>query len=193
VIDVGTGDGRFVYQSARRHPYRFYIGIDANARPLEKISEKIHRSATKGGLPNVLFVQAAVEDLPSELDGVGTGMHIQFPWGSLLRAVAIGDEKVLRNLRRLCADGAALEILMGLDPTRDRSEIERLGLESVSSSYVDDELAPHYRAAGFEIIERRVMLQAELANLKSSWAKRLRNSKERQVHRVLARATETDR
>lgn len=44
------------------------IGVDANPRPLGKVSERIHRKPTKGGLPNVLFVQAAIEDLPSELD-----------------------------------------------------------------------------------------------------------------------------
>jgi 16S rRNA (adenine(1408)-N(1))-methyltransferase len=70
IIDMGTGDGFFVYHSARRNPRKFYIGIDANPRPLEKVSEKVHRRAAKGGLPNVLFVQAAVEDLPLELDGV---------------------------------------------------------------------------------------------------------------------------
>ena len=44
--------------------------MDAQAKALEKISEKIHRKPAKGGLPNVLFVQAAVENLPPELDGV---------------------------------------------------------------------------------------------------------------------------
>jgi len=62
------------------NPQRFYIGIDANAQPLEKISEKIYRKPTKGGLPNVLFVQAAVEALPPELDGVADEIHIHFPW-----------------------------------------------------------------------------------------------------------------
>ena len=33
IIDIGTGDGRFVYQSARRNPNKFYIGIDPNTRP----------------------------------------------------------------------------------------------------------------------------------------------------------------
>ncbi len=85
VLDIGTGDGRFVSVCARQNLNKFYIGIDANPRPLEKISEKIHRKPTKGGLSNVLFIQAAVEDLPSELDGVADEVHIHFPWGSLLR------------------------------------------------------------------------------------------------------------
>src|SRR5262245_40178432 len=97
IIDLGTGDGSFVYQSARRHPDRFYIGIDAQSSALEKVSEKIHRKPAKGGAPNLLFIQAAAEELPSELDGVADEVHTHFPWGSLLRALALGDEVVVRH------------------------------------------------------------------------------------------------
>lgn len=121
VIDIGTGDGRFVYRCARQNPQKFYIGIDANPRPLKKASEKIHRKPAKGGLSNVLFVQSAVEDLPTELDGVADEVHVHFPWGSLLRAMATGDRVVLENLRRVCASGAWLEVIIGIDPERDRA------------------------------------------------------------------------
>jgi len=154
IIDIGTGDGRYVYQSARQNPNKFYIGIDPNARPLEKISEKIHRKPAKGGASNVLFVQAAIEDLPSELDGVADELHVHFPWGSLLRAVATGDVALLRNLRRICSTGGLLEVVIGLDPERDQSEMERLGLTSLALDFIDRELIPNYAAAGFEAIER---------------------------------------
>src|ERR1043166_1451856 len=91
IIDIGTGDGRFVYQSARRNPNKLYIGIDPNTRPPQKNSEKITRKPAKGGAPNVLFIQSAIEDLPEELNGVANEVHVHFPWGSLLRAVATGD------------------------------------------------------------------------------------------------------
>jgi len=161
VIDIGTGDGFFVYQCARQNPRKFYIGIDANPRPLEKVSEKIHRKPAKGGLPNVLFLQAAIEDLPSELDGVADEVHVHFPWGSLLRVVATGDETGLRNLRRICAPEAVLEIVIGIDPDRDRSEIERLGLAVASLANIDRELFSRYRAGGFEILESEVVSQCD--------------------------------
>jgi len=154
VIDIGTGDGLFVYQRARQNPRKFYIGVDANPRSLEKVSEKIHRRSAKGGLPNVLFLQAAVEDLPPELDGIADEVHVHFPWGSLLRAVAVGDDEVLRSIRRLCSSEALLEVVIGLDSERDRSEIERLGLGCVSLEQIDSVLSSKYRSAGFEILER---------------------------------------
>jgi 16S rRNA (adenine(1408)-N(1))-methyltransferase len=192
VIDIGTGDGLFVYQCARRNPKKFYIGVDSNARPLEKISEKIHRKPAKGGLPNILFIQAAVEDLPPELDGVADEVHIHFPWGSLLRAVALGEMEVLRNLRRLCSPEALLEVVIGLEPERDRAELERLGLQPLSVEEIDSILAPQYRSAGFEICERGAILPSEWPELLTSWAKRLRGNKSRSLVYIIARAVDVE-
>lgn len=189
MIDIGTGDGLFVYECARQNPNKFYIGIDANPRPLEKVSEKIHRKPAKGGLPNVLFLQAAIEDLPSELDGVADEVHIHFPWGSLLRVVAAGDENILHNLRRICAPGGVLEIIIGLDPERDRFEIARLGLKAFSADMIDQELTPRYKAAGFEILERGVLAQSEWPRLQTSWAKRLGGNEARTLAYIIAQAT----
>ena len=188
ILDIGTGDGLFVYQSARQNPRKLYIGVDANPRPLEKVSEKIHRKPTKGGLPNALFVQAAVEDLPPELDGVADEVHVHFPWGSLLRAMASGDQEVLRNLRRTCSPGALLEVVVGLDPDQDRGELERLGLKLMSLESIDSDLVPRYRDAGFEVIDRGLLSPSDWARLQTSWSKRLRGSSHRSVFYIIARA-----
>jgi len=188
IIDIGTGDGRFVDQSARQNAKKYYIGIDPNVPPLAKISEKIYRKPSKGGAPNVLFVQAAVEDLPAELDGVADELHVHFPWGSLLRAVATGDVVVLQNLRRICSTGALLEVVTGLDPLRDKSEIERLGLGPLTFEYIDEILAPNYVAAGFEITERGIIPASEWPEFNTSWAKRLHQSEQRQITYLIGRA-----
>lgn len=188
VVDIGTGDGRFVYQSARQNPKKFYIGIDPNVSPLEKISEKIYRKPAKGGAPNALFIQAAVEDLPPELDGVADELHVHFPWGSLLRAVASGDVAVLQNLRRICAPGALLEVVLGLDPARDQSEIERLGITPPTLEFIDQQLTSRYRAAGFELTERGIIAATEWPEFNTSWAKRLHQNDQRAITFLICRA-----
>ena len=188
IIDIGTGDGRFVYQSARRNPRKFYIGIDPNVRPLEKLSERIYRKPSKGGASNVLFIQAAVEDLPPELDGVADELHVHFPWGSLLRAVATGDVSIIRNLRRICSPEALLEVVVGLDPVRDQSEIERLGLPSLSLEFIDESLIANYAAAGFEISERGILTASEWPEFNTSWAKRLHQNEWRPITYLIGRA-----
>src|SRR5262245_61714843 len=188
IIDLGTGDGSFVYKSARLHPDRFYIGIDAQSSAMEKVSEKIHRKSAKGGATNVLFVQASVEDLPAELDGVADEIHAHFPWGSLLRALATGDETVLSNLRRACATGALLEVVIALDLERDRAEIERLGLSPLSLEFMEMTLIPRYRAAGFDVFEYGSMPPSEWPQIQTSWAKRLRGAPPRPLIYLVARA-----
>ncbi len=188
VLDIGTGDGRFVYQSARQNPHKFYIGLDANPQPLAKISEKIQRKPAKGGLPNVLFIQAAVEALPPELDGVADEVHIHFPWGSLLRAVVTGDETVLRSLRRVCAPGALLEIVTGLDPERDQAEIAALGLEPLTPDFLETTLVPRYEALGFEVVEKGVLTPTDWPTLNTTWAKRLHGSATRPLSYLIAQA-----
>ena len=188
IIDIGTGDGRYVYQSARRNPNKFYIGIDPNTRPLEKISEKIHRKPAKGGAPNVLFIHSAIENLSGELNGVANEVHVHFPWGSLLRAVATGDVELLQNLRRICADDALLEVVIGIDPVRDKSELERLGVQPLTLEVIDSALVSNYAAAGFEIIERGIIAASEWPAFETSWAKRLQGKEQRPITYLIARA-----
>jgi 16S rRNA (adenine(1408)-N(1))-methyltransferase len=192
VIDIGTGDGLFAYQCALQNPKKFYIGIDANVRPLEIISEKIHRKPAKGGAPNVLFLQASVEDLPAELDGIADEVHIHFPWGSLLRALALGDKAILANIRRLCSTEALLEVTIALDADRDRSEIDRLGLPPFSLDYIESELKPNFREAGFEIVETGEFDPANWNKLQTSWARRLSGNPNRRAVYLIAKTVEPD-
>ncbi len=173
IVDLGTGDGRFVYQSARQNPHRFYLGIDASASLLEKVSEKIHRKPAKGGLKNALFIQAAVEALPEELDGIADEVHIHFPWGSLLKGVATGDETILRNIHRICAPDAVLEVIIGVDQERDVTELQRLDIEHLSENFIATTLAKRYQDCGFEITEVDSFAAGNWPNICTSWAQRL--------------------
>lgn len=188
-MDIGTGDGRFVYRSALADPRKFYIGIDANTKPLEKVSMKATRKLKKGGAPNTLFVQAAVEDLPEEFNNTADEVHIHFPWGSLLKAVVLGEEVVLRSLRRICAPEALIEIVIGIDPERDRTEIERLDLPELSASYLKKVLIPKYEAAGFELVKFGSMDASEWSRLETSWARKLQGGDRRIVSYLIFTTT----
>lgn len=190
IVDIGTGDGRFVYQCARENPSKFYIGIDANAKPLRKISMKATRKPAKGGATNVLFLQAPVEALPNELDKVADEIHIHFPWGSLLRAIAIGEPRVLEGLRRAMVDGGLLEVVLGVDAARDHTEVRRLGLPEISLDYLTSVLEPRYAACRLVIKEKGKLAAHEWQHLRSSWARRLSGNDRRQVVYFIAEAQE---
>lgn len=177
-----------MYRSALRQQEKFFIGIDANIRPLTRISEKIYRRPQKGGASNVLFLQAAIEELPDELNGIATEVHVQFPWGSLLRGVATGDEFIVRNLRRLCGIEASLEVLIGLDPARDQSELTRLDLPELTAEYLRCKLVPAYQAKGFEIVDYGIFSASEWPEIESSWARKLHQSPTRRLIYLHAKA-----
>ena len=188
VIDIGTGDGRFVSAMARATPNKFFIGIDANVKPLEKPSMKATRKPNKGGLPNVMFVQAAVEALPGEFAGVADEIHIHFPWGSLLRAVANGETDVLCSLRRVAAPNCLLEIIIGIDPDRDRTELNRLEVHDFSDPYVRNVLTEKYNSSGFMIKKHGELERSEWSRLETSWARKLQVNRDRKVLYLIAEA-----
>ncbi len=181
VIDIGTGDGRFVSAMAKANPAKFYIGVDANTKPLEKPSMKATRNPKKGGLPNAMFVQAAVEDLPEEFNAAADEIHIHFPWGSLLKAVATGDEIILRSLWRIAAPGCLLEIVIGLDPQRDKAETERRDIPDLTPVFLHSYLIPKYNAAGFELLDHARLDAVEWSRLETSWARKLQGNEGRKV------------
>ena len=188
VMDIGTGDGRFVTAAARANPNKFFIGIDANVKPLEKPSMRATRKVNKGGLPNAMFVQASIEFLPEEFWGVADEIHIHFPWGSLFRAVATADPEILNSLRRSAAKGCLLEVVIGSDSERDKSELERLDIPVLTDSYFKNHLASRYNAAGFETVEIRQLSRDEWSRIETSWARKLSSGSTRTVTMLVFRA-----
>ena len=174
---------------AKARSEAFFIGVDANAKPLVKRSMKATRNPAKGGLPNAMFVQAAVEDLPEEFAGIASEIHVNFPWGSLLRVVATGDAEVLASLRRIAREGTVLRIMLGVDPDRDRAELARLGVPEIDAAYINSLLLPRYEAAGFSPIDARELDPGEWGKLPTSWAKRLCGNASRRVYLLRFRSS----
>jgi 16S rRNA (adenine(1408)-N(1))-methyltransferase len=79
MIDLGTGDGRFVLAAAAAHPERLVVGIDASAAAMAEASRRAAANPRRGGLPNALFVVAGAEVLPPELDGSADWLTAWFP------------------------------------------------------------------------------------------------------------------
>jgi 16S rRNA (adenine(1408)-N(1))-methyltransferase len=125
---VGTGDGRFVLDLARANPTAFHIGIDPVAEAMVDVSRRAAAKPARGGVENALFLQASVETLPGALAGIADAITVNYPWGSLLKAVAKPDPAMLLNLAALTKAGATLDILINIQPLRDMDYAARLGL-----------------------------------------------------------------
>lgn len=102
LVDLGTGDGRFVRQHALAHPGTFTIGVDSCREHL--------RDASRRAPANTLYLIASAEALPRELAGLADHITINFPWGSLLGGLLTGDPALLASLETLACPGALLEM-----------------------------------------------------------------------------------
>lgn len=158
--------------------------MDANAAGLRRFSQL----AIRAGLPNVLFVRAAIERLPPELNGVADRVTVVLPWGSLLSAVALPSPETLRCIRELCAPKARLVVVLGTDARRDQAEMQRLGLPAAGPHERADAMAAGYAAAGFAVKEIRALSARNLARWPSTWARRLGHGGDRTFWEVEASA-----
>ena len=167
MIDVGTGDGRAVLETAARQPSTLVLGMDASAPAMAEASRRAARHARKGGLPNAGFVVAAAEAPPVELVGLADALTVLFPWGSLLRGVLGRDEAVAAGLDSVVAPDGSIELLLA-PSARDRLD----GLPTEIAAIVDA-AARTFEAFGFELVDGRRATTDEVRASGSTWARRL--------------------
>ena len=152
---------------ARAQPDRLVVGVDASAAAMAVASRRAAAKPGRGGLANAVFVVAAAETLPPELDGLADQVVVYFPWGSLLRGLLGADPAMMTGLTRVMRPGASLTMLVSAT-VRDRgagvAPIQEQDLHALTWSY------RHY---GFDLIEVRPATPADVAPAHSTWAKRL--------------------
>lgn len=154
VVDLGTGDGTMVLDSARSHPTALFIGIDAVAENMREASRRAAGKPQKGGASNCLFLVASVESLPPSLSGFANEVTINYPWGSLLNGVVKPDLSVLESIAGLLRSGGRLLMVLNYSVFAQEAYRERLGLPPLDTLAVDDRFRGQYYCARLEIIRR---------------------------------------
>ena len=173
LVDVGTGDGRFVLAHARANPKTFAIGLDPLASALESSSASAARKPERGGAPNALFVVATAEDPPPELEGIADVVTVLLPWGRLLRGVLLGEADVLGALARIARPGAGMRIVLNNEIFEDPVPLDAAELPEATVDYALTELEPLYAQAGIRLDEARLLGEDEVKRLRTTWSRRL--------------------
>jgi 16S rRNA (adenine(1408)-N(1))-methyltransferase len=156
LLDLGTGDGRFVCCMAEQQQDRFFIGIDACRENL-----RVH---SRSKLPNALFVIANAQALPQELNGLASHITINFPWGSLLESLLVGDPALMSGLSSISCLNAGVEIRLNGGALAEAGTTLEAGAEKIYHNMLQ---------VGWQV-ETPVMMNASvLRSFPSTWAKRL--------------------
>lgn len=187
VLDLGTGDGKFPYQSAKQHPDILWVGIDADRNSLEEYSHKIYRKPNKGGLPNVLYVIANATSLPSELYGCAEAIWIILPWGSLLHGLVHARLNFLENLSAVSKCNCKIQMLINYDLRYEAAEIQKLQLPKLSLEYIENVLAQPYKTVGLEFCSYEEIDNSQMTLMNSTWARRLGFGRERKTIQIIWR------
>jgi 16S rRNA (adenine(1408)-N(1))-methyltransferase len=172
-VDVGTGDGRFAYFLASADPDVLVIGMDALAENMGERAATAARKPPKGGRPNLLYVHAAIEALPAELEHVADEVHVLLPWGVLLEGIVLARDDVLGGIAALCRPGARVSVTLNGEIWVDSMPARYEQLPVPTPEYVAEVVAPGFARNGIELGPARYSSAEEAKQLPTSWARKL--------------------
>lgn len=156
LLDLGTGDGRYARTLAEEHPGWFIIGVDACRENLHKHSQ--------AKLDNMLFVIASAQSLPRELNGLVSHITINFPWGSLLESLLVGDPRLMRGLESISHSTASVDLRLNGGALAEAGTTLNAGTEKIYNNLLQ---------AGWQVEHPMMMEARTLRSFPSTWAKRL--------------------
>ena len=172
-VDLGTGDGKFVLRSARAEPDVTHVGIDALEEPMAASIRRAASKPARGGVGNARFLVADATEPPAELAGRASLVTVNFPWGSLLRAVAGPEPRPLAAIAGLLRPGGRLVALLNLSAAEDSAYADRLDLPPLDDAHVRERLVPGWEAVGLEAVEWRALAPGEEPPHRTTWGQRL--------------------
>jgi hypothetical protein len=158
LIDLGTGDGRFVRHAALSSLSTFAIGIDLCAANLRETSRRAPA--------NTLFLLASAYAPPRELRGLATHLTINFPWGELLTGLLSEDRVggLATSVASLCRQGALLEVRLNCGALAEAG----WSLQNACST-----LRLNLSIAGFRVARPQLLDAGDLRACETTWARRL--------------------
>ena len=156
LLDLGTGDGRYVRFLANQHPDWFLIGVDTCR---ENLCE-----ASRRRLPNSLFVIASAQNLPQELYRLACHVTINFPWGSLLDSLLTSDEALLNGLASISKLNAQIDIHLNGGALAEAGTNLDVGTKTIHETM---------NRRGWNIKNPYLLDHHALRNFPTTWAKRL--------------------
>ena len=156
LLDLGTGDGRYVRTHAEQHPNWFVIGIDSCRENL--------REHSRAKLQNMLFVIATAQNLPKELNGLISHITINFPWGSLLESLLATDPMLMRGLKSVSRSRASLKLRLNSGALAETGRTLETGTDRIYYNLLQ---------AGWQLEHPTLMDASALKKFPSTWAKRL--------------------
>lgn len=190
-LDLGTGDGKFVYREAKENPSTLYIGIDVIPNHMSHFAWKATRKPSRGGLKgdNLRFIVSSVDDLPDDLERIADKITINFPWGSLLKSVTKPSEYTFRKISKLARPDSRLTIILNRSIYDDKSYLKKHELPDALSPKTQEAIDFTLRRCGFDAVR---FSYPDKPEYKTSWGQKLTLGSNRNTIQITCSKTKAE-
>ena len=167
-LDIGTGDGRYVYKSALLNPQSLYIGIDP-ALNLKEYQREINRKKVR----NAVLINSSIENFNPEVTDFFDEITIILPWGNLLKYVVTVDTDFFTKIATWLKKNGKIKIIFGFNEELEEKETKRLNLPELNEKeilFIQSNLSHLH---DLELAEFKESNFKDLKNFETTWAKKL--------------------
>ncbi len=181
IIDLGTGDGRFIYENAKTKHSMLFIGVDLLAESMREYSAKCEKQK----ITNAVYLIGSSDSFLPEAKELANTIYINLPWGSLLADCIKPSPEFIHSLGRVLKQQGTVVITLGYSEEFEQKEITRLNLPAINLETIKLSMVPMFTQNGFELNKITELSKEEIANIGSTWAKKLKFGNNRPVFTIV--------
>jgi 16S rRNA (adenine(1408)-N(1))-methyltransferase len=167
-LDIGTGDGRFIYKSALKNRNFLYIGIDP-ASNLKEYQREINRKRLK----NALLLNSSIENFNPDISEYFDHISVILPWGNLLKYTATCDAEFFAKLNHWLKINGSIEIIFGFNEELEEKETKRLNLKELNEKEIEYLKDLYLNLKNYQLEFFKVISYKKLEDIETTWAKKL--------------------
>jgi 16S rRNA (adenine(1408)-N(1))-methyltransferase len=168
-LDIGTGDGRYIYKNALENPKNLYIGIDP-AKNLEDYQRQINRKRLK----NAQLIQSSIENYDPKVENFFDEISIILPWGNLLKYCVTVDKDFFQRISRWLKPGGELKVIFGFNEELEEKETKRLNLRDLNEKEVEFLKENYSTLPNLQMTKFENVFYLDLETIETTWAKKLK-------------------
>lgn len=179
IIDLGTGQGAFVYYNALENNKCFYVGLDSCGNSMKKYAIKQYKNRVN----NLIYVIMNAQKIDDIFKNRFSEIYINLPWGTLLEGIFKEELGIVNSISSLALSGCKINICFSYDDRFEKCEIERRGLPKLNTEYFEKIFKPIYEKYNIDI--KSIDVLKGVLNFRSKWMHVLSESKDREFYLIV--------
>jgi len=173
-LDIGTGDGRYVYKKALENTNNLYIGIDP-AKNIEDYQREINRKRLK----NAVLIQSSIENYNPDFKDFFDEISIILPWGNLLKYCVTVDPSFFEKISNWLKNEGTIKIIFGFNEELEEKQTKKLSLKNLNDKEVEFLRENYSKIPNLKLISFENVFYLDLETVETTWAKKLKHGADR--------------